>query len=556
MTYHKKFPIKDNLKWILEQSKGRRFQVFMNCAIGVIIIGLNLFFVWICKKSVDIATHKSDGVLLYCIIALVLAQVLRIALRTYSNYLATENRVFLNTRMRSKMFERIMRVQWNGDDKYHSGDIVNRIQTDGSTITGALTSDIPSFVLTIVQLISASVFLFAMQPQLLFVLLLVTPVAIVVSRVFYKKMHNISMTIRECDSDVQSLVTESIQNRNMIKSMDRVPFIMNLLTKIQTKLIKYNLHRLSISQRANVAMSCGFMAGYLTTFIWGVYGLESGVITYGMMTAFLQLVAQVQNPIVGLSQYVPSWIGLMTATDRLREIWLLEQEKSSNAVSLGDNVGVRVQNVSFTYAGNATKTLTDINYTFLPGTSTAIVGETGSGKSTLIRLLLSLLTPDSGEITIYNESCSASVSAATRCNFMYVPQGNTLLSGTVRDNLLMGNPDATEEQMREALEIACAQFVFQKENGLDTICSEKGGGLSEGQAQRISIARALLHPGAILILDEASSALDVQTEKSILEQLSTRMTQKTIIWITHHKAVEQYMDHCLVIEPQRINNSL
>ena len=273
-------------------------------------------------------------------------------------------------------------------------------------------------------------------------------------------------------------------------------------------------------------VSAAFSLGYIAAFLWGVYGISKGAITFGVMTAFLQLVGQVQRPLVNLARQIPSFIYSTTSIDRL-----MEMEDAPKEV-----------------AGHPVKLLQGLTFDFPPLSRTAIVGETGSGKSTLIRLMLALLKPVDGRVVLYDGTQEVPASAATRCNLVYVPQGNTLFSGSVRENLRMGNPEATEEEMKAALETAVADFVFSLPDGMDTRCGEGGAGLSEGQAQRIAIARGLLRPGSILLLDEFSSSLDPETEQRLMDNLTKKAAGKTMIFITHRERIAQLCERTCRID--------
>jgi len=255
----------------------------------------------------------------------------------------------------------------------------------------------------------------------------------------------------------------------------------------------------------------------------------------------------IQRPTIDLSKYIPSIVSSLTAAERLKELEELPEEEQGEAARLDGTAGVRFNNVSFSYGDGNRKIFDKFNFDFRPSSSTAIIGETGAGKTTLIRLLVALIHPQEGNIEIYNDKKNIQSSPLTRCNFVYIPQGNSLISGTIRDNLLMGNPNATAEMINTALYMACADFVSTLPQGIDTQLSEHGEGLSEGQAQRIAIARSILRPGSIMIFDEATSALDEETEQELLHRLTTGNSKKTLIFVTHRPALLKYCDMILKI---------
>jgi ABC-type multidrug transport system fused ATPase/permease subunit len=306
-------------------------------------------------------------------------------------------------------------------------------------------------------------------------------------------------------------------------------------------------HKTLFSSFSNLTVNMGFTAGYLLTFIWGVYRLDAGAITYGTMLAFIQLVGQIQGPFRDMTRFVPTIIGALTAAERMEQLEQTPMEETTQKQLFPHGAGIRLSNVTYRYQDGHRNILEDFSFDFTPGSTTAILGETGAGKTTLIRLILALLSPTQGRVEFYDENSSATASPDTRCNLVYVPQGNTLLSGTIRDNLLLGNPDATEEDMHRAIDMACADFILSLPDALDTVCGEGGTGLSEGQAQRIAIARALLRQGNILLLDEATSALDTETERQLIENIARQAKEKhqTILFITHRPAVVEYCEKTL-----------
>jgi hypothetical protein len=270
-------------------------------------------------------------------------------------------------------------------------------------------------------------------------------------------------------------------------------------------------------------------------------------LTFGGMTAFLQLVNKIQSPARQLTKLVPAFVSVFTASERLMELEENPLEQQGDPIEVVGPCGIRLRQVSYRYDDGEREILKNLDFDFYPGSCTAILGETGAGKTTLVRMLLALLKPNTGSVEIYNDKESKELTPLMRTNFVYVPQGNTLLSGTIRENLLLGKVDATEEEMIEVLKKSCADFVFHLPLGLGTLCSEQGGGLSEGQAQRIAIARSLLRDRSIMIFDEATSALDPHTERELLGNILSNH-DKTVIFITHRPAVVDYCDQTLTIE--------
>lgn len=350
-------------------------------------------------------------------------------------------------------------------------------------------------------------------------------------------MRRLSREIRAVDSKVQSHLQEYLQHRVLVRTLEYTEHVNRLLASLQSDLQDKVMRRTDFSVFSRLMVQVGFAAGYATAFLWGILGLYDGTVTFGMMTAFLQLVTQVQRPMVDLSRQIPVFIQAITSAERLWELSSLPVETKSIPIKLDGRPGIRFEHVDFSYPGSRWKVLEGFTHDFVPGSLTAIIGETGAGKSTLVRLILALLVPDDGKVTLYDNKREICVSPQTRCNLSYVPQGNTLISGTIRDNLLLGNPDATDGELHDALHTASADFVYSLPDGLDTLCGEQGARLSEGQAQRIAIARGLLRPGNILILDEPTSSLDKETEELFFERLSRQLKDKTLILITHRETM-------------------
>ena len=534
------------LRWFGKVVRPYGFPLTMMILSHVVLAGCSIAFVYICKSLVDSAVATFNGTttasdIMKWLLWLVAVVLVRIAINACRSYIQAKTEVRMKNDLRRKLFDIMLRVQSDGSRKHHSGDIINRIQEDVRVVSSAFVSSVPNFIGTCLQFTAAASFLIWLDYRLAMAVVVVLPIGLGLGRFITGRIRKLTLDIRNSDSKVQSHVQESIQHLTLLQSMEYAGASSGELGELQGALYSGEIRRTRFSVFSRIFISLAFQAGYLIAFMWGVMGISQGTVTYGMMTAFLQLVGQIQRPLLEMSSQLPSIIHSTASVDRIMEIEALPQESEDKPVLLPAPAGIRLSDVTFAYPDSTRKIFDSFSFDFTPGSRTAIVGPTGIGKSTLIRLLLSLLKPNDGSIDVYSGDITEQAGVATRCNLVYVPQGNSLFSGTIRDNLLMGNPDATEEQMAQALHTAAADFVFDLKNGLDTHCSEGGAGLSEGQAQRIAIARALLRPGSILLLDEFSSALDAETENELMDRLTRSLPDHTMIFITHR---ERIIDYC------------
>ncbi|MDE6158972.1 MAG: ABC transporter ATP-binding protein/permease [Bacteroidaceae bacterium] len=543
------------LRYLWTVSKGLRLQSILNAAIGIVVVALDFAFIYFSKLCIDLATGKADGYSLRAIaVVLLCIIILQIIIRLGRQWISAILGIKAQNKMQRRLFRHLLEAEWNGLEERHSGDLLNRLERDVRDVTTTITETIPATFTVTVRFMGAFYFLFTMSASLALIIVLIIPCFALLSRVYVNRMRRITRKMRQTDSEIQSLMQESVQHSMVLKTLEQVPQMLDNLDRAQTALLGQVRKRTRFSLTSGALINFGFTLCYLTAFLWGVNGLKEQTITYGMMTAFLQLVGQIQGPFRDILRFVPSMISTLTAGERLMEIEESPMEIQGRPVLFEAGAGIRITDVCYTYPGGHRKILENLNCDFPIGSHTAILGETGAGKTTLIRLILALTSPQQGSVEFYNGKQSVAASPLTRCNLVYVPQANTLFCGTIRSNLLLGNPQATEAQMHEALHQACADFVFQLEEGLDTRCGENGNGLSEGQNQRICIARALLRNGNILLLDEATSALDTQTEVQLLGNLQAWMRpHQTLLFITHRPGVLKICERQLHI--RRTSNS-
>ena len=524
-----KYPTRSILRWLWSHHKGCRTQAVTNVVVGLLQVGLGLWGVEQLRQLTDVATGKQEGHLLWMValyVGIMLAEFLCHISRTW---LAAVLGVRTQNMMQRQFFERILKGKWSGIERFHSGDVLNRLFGDVNDIVNLMSEVLPFLVTIVVQFIASFVYLLLMDSTLAIIIVICCPIFLLLSKLYFRKMRRIVRKLKDSNSDLQATIQESIQHKMVIKVMEMADRMVSRLARRQQLLQWQTQQRARLSILTRTIVFIGFRGAAIAALAYGLVQVQHNVITVGMLMAFTQLVWRIQHPLLDLGRLLPTLVNSFASSERLMELEELPVEQAVAHGTMSTSSVVRLTDVSYQYSAEGRKVLDHFSHEFLPGSFTAVLGETGAGKTTLLRIILRLIEPQEGV-----------VEAPPLRAFSYVPQGNTLFSGSIRENLRFGNPEASTEQMFEALHVAQADFVRDLPKGLDTKCGEGGGGLSEGQAQRIAIARAILRPCSILLLDEATSALDVDTERNVLTAIRKHYVDTTIIFVTHRLSAVQF----------------
>ncbi len=519
----------------------------MRVIIGIGQVGLGLMMVWLSRVFIDktIRSGSAEDVM-QMVLWLVITVVGGVVLRQVYYYMTTTANVRQTNMLRLRIFSRLFHRQLFGDKTMHSGDITSRLAKDIDTVSSVTTDSIPQMSVTMIQLCGAFLMMRWFDARLAWALLILTPVAIIFGKLIARKLRKMTLDIRQDESKIQMQVQETMEHNAVLRSLGSEQWVTERLDTMQQRLQGNVMRRTRFTVITRLIMGCVFGLGYLMAFVWGGIGLRNGTITFGVMTSFLQLVGMIQHPILQMLNMVPGIIHATASIDRLEELDQTEQEFTSEGRTPEKEVpGIRFNNTSFHYADGDRLVVDHFSHDFKAGSKTAIMGETGIGKTTLFRLLLGFIKPTEGSITLYTNDREHMIGIQTRPNFVFVPQGNTLMSGSIRYNLQLAKPNATDDELLAVLHTACADFINDLPQGLSTELGERGKGLSEGQAQRIAIARGLLCPGNILLLDEISSSLDGPTEQELYKRLFTNCKEKTMLFITHRKTVSELCDEVI-----------
>ncbi|HZJ80538.1 MAG TPA: ABC transporter ATP-binding protein [Dysgonamonadaceae bacterium] len=541
--------MKSTIQFLRYTSKGFRARIGIIILIGLAEVVFSLAFVWYSKIIIDTATGDREGVLLYYAIVLVVLIILQILFRLFDIRMRRMTEVRMGNSIRYSVFSHLLYTRWQELSSMHSGDMITRIIKDTDDVISMMVTAIPLTIVATTQFVGAVVLLYILDPVLALILGIGMPLLAFLSKLYYTHMRKYTLEVKESESLITSMVGESLLNQIVIRTFEQQENELDRLNKLQSKLHRSVHKRTNVSIFANLMLGITFNGGYITAFLWSTYGLAKKTVTFGMVTAYLQLVNRIQRPLFNLISLLPSIVAAKTAVERLVFLTGFKLEENDEKILLEGDVTLTIENLSFAYTKDAKPVLSDFSMVVKPGTMVAVMGETGVGKTTLLRLLLALIKPTSGRIVIEDESQLVEVSESTRSNFVYVPQGGSLFSGSIRDNLLLGNKEASDEELSRVLHIASAGFVFDLPNGLDTMLGENGSGLSEGQAQRVAIARSLLRPGKILLLDEATSALDSETELRFLKNLKREIGDRTVLFITHHAEIASFCDYQYNLTP-------
>ena len=545
------------LRWICGYGRKYLFIILWNIFLGIVGAVLGLGASILSKDIIDIVTGHQTGFALRAAIFYVAMQLVKILLNAVTGRISEKLRLRVSQSLRGDIFKKILSARWEPLSRYHSGDLMARSGRDVEAVAGSIMGWAPSLIVNSLQLLGSFLVLFWYDRTLALLALASAPVTVLVSGLLARRIRKHSQKMRRIGSEMTSFYAESFQNVSFLKSFHLEDTFSQRLSGHQERqkdaTLEYN--RFSILTSSFMSLM-GMVVGGVC-FFWSVYRLWGGYITFGQMTLFLQLSGTLSGAFGGLVSLVPTAIHAATAAGRIMEVTqlpsegILETPEISRLRSAG-GVSVAAEKIDFSYESGKT-VFQNADFRADAGQIVALVGPSGGGKTTLLRLLLGLLPPQKGSLELSGEKVTVPVSASTRSLFAYVPQDNTLFSGTVEENLLLGNRWASPERLKEALEMACAwEFVSALPEGIHTPLGERGSGLLEGQIQRLCIARALLSDAPILLLDEATSALDVDTEHQLLRNVMACRKDRTCIVTTHRPSVLELCDRAYRIEGQAI----
>ncbi len=533
-------------KWLLSYSKPYAGRIILKMLMELGVTGMSLAMVAYSKRIIDNATTGNKFVSF-----LIVYVVLMIAVLFVENILTLITTI-LNEKysfgIRLQVYNKIIRSNWSTVEKYHTGDLMTRLTSDAGNVADGIINTIPQVLRLVIELVVVFFMLFSYSPLLACLGLCVAPVAGIASWWLGKKIKRLQVKVQESEAKYRSFLQESLANLLIVKSFRNENYASDRLSELRENRFFWVFKKTKMSMASSVAMSLAFQIGYIAAFAYGALLIYRGEITYGTMTVFLTLVNRVQAPVMGLAQKVPLIVMILASAGRIIELQNIEMEPVAENVLERKEIGVKIDDLSFGYTDETI--IENASVDIKPGEFMAIVGESGIGKTTLVRIMMSFLDKYSGQITYYDDKGNKEDNnAGIRDYISYVPQGNTLFSGTIRENIRMGKIDATEEEMLEALKLSAGyEFVMSLPKGLDTVIGERGFGLSEGQAQRIAIARAFVRKAPFLILDEATSALDEGTEQQVITGLMNLTPRPTCVIITHRKSILKYCDRQLLID--------
>ena len=546
------------MKWIYQYGIKYSGSIFLYILLGFVGVILSLGAGLVSKYVFDVVLGHEISKFVMVAVWYVGIQLLNITCRAISERISAKVEVKVDQEIRADVYNRIMETDWESMSEFHSGDLLNRVDNDVSSVSSCVIGWLPNFVTRSLQFVGSLAIILYYDITLAALALLSAPITLFVSRFLTRRMREHNRKMREISSEVMAFSGESFQNIQMIKAFGLTDLYSSKLENVQQK---YRDSKLEFNQFAVYTNTVMSIMGTVVSCVclgWSIYRLWGGHISYGTMVLFLQLSSMLSNSFQAIARLVPSLISATTAAGRVMAVVCLPKEKcvcESQVDELRNSdcgISIEAKEIKFSYK-NGRDVFDKADFVANPGEIIAVVGTSGEGKTTLLRLLLGVVYKQEGELNVCGDGKSVPISAATRHLFSYVPQDNTLFAGTVAENLRLVKPDATEEELDEVLKIACAyNFVHRRPEGLHAPVKEHGGGFSEGQLQRLSIARAMLSDAPVLLLDEATSALDAETEQKVIENMMAAKKNRTCIVTTHRASMRQISDRVYRIADGRI----
>ena len=541
----------ENIKWIYKYAKPQAIPIVFYTALGLSGTLVGLLGSFVSKDLVDIITGRQTGKLISVFVVLILSQLAGVGIGQLSSYISRKLSIKVENDLKAEFYDRIMETEWESLLKYHSGDLSVRWSGDSANIASGILNLIPNLIISLFRLISAFIVVVSYDASFAVFAVLSVPLSLAVSKYNMKRMKKSSMSTMAINSKLSGFTYESFTNIQSIKAFDMLPLYSKRLRGLQKEYAAADLRFQRATSVNAIILNLVTQLVTYSTYGWGIYKVWKGDITYGTMTMFLALSGTLSSTIQSLLSFFPSAINVTNSAKRLRGLLELpkedysekEQVKQFYEQNSDKGVGLCVRDVVYTYA-TGTDVFEKVDFEAHPHEVVALVGPSGEGKTTMMRLLLSLIRAKEGQgylcagDTKPEDNRFMNLTASVRQLMAYVPQGNTMFSGTIAENMRNVKEDATDEEIIEALKMACAwQFVERLPKGINSVIKEGGGGFSEGQAQRLSIARALLRRSPILLLDEATSALDVATERAVLKNIMADEYPRTCVVTTHRPSV-------------------
>ncbi|MBU5336546.1 ABC transporter ATP-binding protein [Intestinibacter bartlettii] len=550
----------DEFKWMMSYAKNYKKEIIFYIFLGMFSTVMTLISSIASKELIDVVTgHKISKAPLMAVIMISMS-LFSLFFGSIMSRITIKINIRIQNDIQADIFDKIIGVNWLDLSKYPSGDILNRFGSDVSTVANSAIGWVPDIIVSIFNFIATLCVVMYYDPTMMVLTLINAPIMLISSKLMMSKMRKYNMKVKEMNSEVMDFQTETFSNMDSIKSFDLTDLFSRRLRDFQDKYKEVNLEYNLFSIKTNIILSLIGMVIQNLFFVWAVYRLWTGNITYGEMTLFMTQSGRMSSAFSSLVSIIPSTVNSTISAKRLMELISLPREDRAedDCEGLKDSVShgfsVKLKDVDFSYVKEK-QVIKSSSFEANRNEIVALVGPSGQGKTTLIRMFLGLLSPNSGEAVLCDKNGEeVTLNASTRKYFSYVPQGNTIFSGTIAQNLRMVKEDATDEEIIEALEIACAyEFVKELPDGINTKVGARGRGFSEGQAQRISIARAILRDAPILLLDEATSALDIFTEKKVLNNIIKQKPNKTCIVTTHRPSVLNLCQRVYKVEKTKLS---